>query len=290
MSCNVMAMISNPDDFQSWSNERKLERYQRIIKWHEYIQKLFEAGKVTHVWGAHQLLSRAKSVKTVDMRIAVYSVGSWKEFDELLIEDPLRDISQYVTTPLCGLLEDKDTDLQRYERHKNHLLGNNALANRLYVDYRATYNQTPDYVGKYDYVQPPNPPTDMNTTEQPGDPLQVLIMGVNPNEYITMWDDSRKLVHHEKVTWWHDYMAMLISEGKISHAWGTHDFCSIDSLSGNSASAVAIYKTKDFEEFDGLYKLDPIRDATLFWSVLLQPIADQKRHDEKLLEQAKSRI
>jgi len=283
----VMVMISNPDDFISWNAQRKVERYKRVIDWHDYITRLHETGKVRQVWGSHQLLSRAKFVTSLGLLVAVYQVESWREFDELLLNDPLRDISQYVTTPLTPLFEDREADLQRYEQHKQKLLGGKDDMGRLiYSAYRSLYNQPPDYFGKYDYIQPQNLPTDINVVEQPGDPLQILIMGVNPDEYITLWDDTHKLIHHEKVTWWHDYTAMLIHQDKISHAWGTHDFCYLSGMSAVSASAVVVYKPRNYDEFDTLYRLDPIRDTTQFWSILLQPIADQRRMDEERLKRA----
>ncbi len=117
----------------------------------------------------------------------------------------------------------------------------------------------------------------------------MFLQGVNPPEYNTLCDDARKLIHHEKVMWWHDYMAKMIQEEKVSHAWGTSDFCSISGTNGNSASAIAIYKANDYEEFNHLYSLDPIRRDTLLWSILLQPIADQRRLDTERFERELSR-
>lgn len=99
-----------------------------------------------------------------------------------------------------------------------------------------------------------------------------------------MWDDFTKLVHHEKVMWWHDYTSKMIAEKKVTHAWGTNDFCKIGETSGNSAAAVSIFSVSDYEEFDGLYKMDPIRQSTLFISVLLRPISDQLEYDKSRLE------
>jgi hypothetical protein len=281
----IMVWISTTNDFMSWSDERKINRYQRVLQWHDYIANLHEMGKVPYVWGSHQLLSRFKFAPTMGLHIVVFRVESWREFDEIMLLDPLRDVSQYVTTPLSSLFEDRESDLQRYEKHKESLLkGRDEASLRIYSDYRALYDQTPDYVGKYPYKKPANTETSLTKVETPGDPLQILIMGMNPEEYISMWDDTRKLIHHEKVMWWHDYMVMLINQDKISHAWGTHDFCFILGSSSNSAAAVAIYKTDSYEEFDDLYRLDPIRTSSLFWSVLLQPIADQRRQDEERLK------
>ena len=285
----IMVWISATDDFPSWPLHSKLDRYTRVVEWHDYIEALYHRGKVTHVWGSHQLLSRAKFTTSQGVLMAVYNVSSWKEFDELLIDDPLRDVSQYVTTPLTSLLEDKESDLARYEHHKQLFLGGaDPVRLRTYEEARAKFNQKPDYVGKQAYHRPTNPRTPLRQGWREGDPLQILLLGVNPEEYITDWDDLTKLIHHEKVMWWHDYTAMLIEQRKISHCWGTNDFCHISSVSGNSAAALTVFTVATYEEFDALYKLDPIRQSTMFWSVLLQPAADQRVQDERRLERAVS--
>lgn len=279
----VMVWISNTDDYPNWNDEKKLARLEKVLEWHSYIENLHREKKVTHVWGSHQLLARAEFTVSQGVLVAVYEVESWSEFNYLLSQDPLREVSQYNTSPLCSILEDREEDLSRYERHKSVFLGENPGKERLaiYESERARYNLPPEYVGKYDYKNPRNSRTDFEFDPPSDQKLNFLILGVNPPEYITMWDDLRKLIHHEKVTWWHDYVAMLINQDKISHGWSTNDFCLIAGPATRSCGPILIYSVDSFEEFNFLYKLDPLRDATMFWSVLLQPIADQRALDEQ---------
>jgi hypothetical protein len=288
MPFEVMVLISNPDSFPDWAATEKRDRYERVVAWHEYAQTLNGEGKVPYAWGSHQLLSRAKLTPSLGLLVAVYRVESWQEFDELLLDDPLRDVSQYATTPLTPLFQDRSSDLRRFERNRDMLRPDASDLDRVvHAVTRALYNKAPDFVGRYEQVEPTNPPTDFSTVESPEGQLEILLIGTNPDEYITLWDDVRKLVHVEKVNWWHDYMAMLIHDQKVSHAWGTNDFCFIGGLSATYAGAAAVFRVKDYEEFDELYRLDPIRETTLFWSVLLQPIGRQRRMDSERLKRAK---
>lgn len=287
---DVLTWVAAPESFPEWSTEKQLERYRRVLEWHDYAAELGARGLITHSWGSHQLLSRARYSTSIGPLLAIYRVGSWAEFDDLLIRDPLRDISRYVTTPLSDLYEDRETDWARLEKHRTEFMsGKSPEMVRQFEMERGRYNNAPDYVGKYEYTPPGNAKTSWSRRAQAGDPLSILLLGMNPHEYVTQWDDTRKLIHHEKVMWWHDYMAYLIQQKKISHAWGTHDFCFVDALEGNSAAAVGIYEVETYDEFDTLYRLDPIRTSTLFWSVLLQPIADQRAQDELRYSVARSR-
>src|SRR5262245_39907144 len=111
MAFEILVMHADPTDFVSWPGDQKIDRYERVVEWHDYIQRLHDAGNAPCVWGSHQLLSRASFVETMGLLIAVYRVESWAEFDDLLLDDPLRDVSRYVTTPLAPLLEDRKGDL-----------------------------------------------------------------------------------------------------------------------------------------------------------------------------------
>ena len=286
----VLVWTATPEDFPSWPHDRKVDRYERVIAWHKRSQRLWQDNKILAAWGAHQLLGRVTYSTSYGPLLAVYSVGSWQEFDQLLDEDPLRDVSRINTTPLTPLSDDRATDQARYDDHKARFFrGKSSLDVAEFERLRARYDGPPDFVGKYPYTAPPNPRTDWNRRWRAGDPLEVLLLGHNPDEYISMWDDVRKLIHHEKVMWWHDYTAMLIAQEKIIHAWGTHDFCWIEAPQPVSAAAAAVYRVRDYDEFDTLYRLDPIRTSTLFWSVLLQPIADQQAADERRLQLAVAR-
>ena len=75
----------------------------------------------------------------------------------------------------------------------------------------------------------------------------------------------------------------MISEGRISHVWGTHDFCDIGRMSYRSAAAVTIFRAKDLAEFADVYRQDPLRTRARFWSIALKPIAEQEEHDRERL-------
>jgi hypothetical protein len=98
------------------------------------------------------------------------------------------------------------------------------------------------------------------------------------------WDDVTKLAHYEKVVWWQHYIQKMLQEGKISHAWGTHDFCDIRTFSARSAAAAVIYNVDSLAEFAEAYKTDPLRQRGRFWSIMLRPISEQKSEDEAILE------
>lgn len=147
---DVMVMINNTEDYPSWSLSAKIERAKATVAWHDYIRDLYKKGKVTHLWGSHQLLSRATPSTSQGVLVAVYSTSTWKEFDDLLLHDPLRDTSTYLTTPLSSLLEDRDSDQARFDAHKEQFFGSSPSPYMLaeYESRRAMYNDAPDYVGK----------------------------------------------------------------------------------------------------------------------------------------------
>lgn len=290
-SVEVLAIIANPDDFPSWPEEQKVRRYERVMAWHDYVEDLHLKGKMPWIWGSHQVIDSVTMSTAVDVRIAGYRVDSLKEFNDLAIEDPLRDVSKYMTIPLSSITEDKVNDIERVrEGHERLLQGKDRFGTLIYEAYRSLYRQPPSYVGQYDYQEPNNPGVDLYRESAPGDPIEFMLYGTNPDELIGVWDDTRKMIHYEKVQWWHDYAAMLLAQGHATHVWGNHDFCSATALLDKSAAAVMIIKAQTWDEFDDLYKLDPIRDATRFLSVALRPIADQKRNDARLLELARMRV
>lgn len=282
----ILVMISSPESFSSWPRDQKMDRYRRVVQWHDYAKALHEKGKITHLWGSHQLLSRHRFVDSMGILLAVYLVGSWAEFDELLLDDPLRDVSRYLTSPLKRLLKDREEDIERFQRHKTLTTSNQATHQALQEAYRSLFSAPPDYVGRTDvYHQPQNAPTSAVKLREAGDPLEVFVLGTNPAEAMFAWDDSRQTFHYEKVTWWHDYTSMLIEKQKVSHVWGAHAFFDSTRLSGEAKGAgIVIYSVDSMSEFDELFQLDPIRESTVFWTILLQPIADQQVQDRKRLE------
>ena len=146
-----------------------------------------------------------------------------------------------------------------------------------------------NFTGKYPHSSPANETTDFDAVEPQQAPLRVLLYGVNPAEYVDMWDDMTKLLHCQKLLWWHDYVAMLQSQGHVTHAWGSNDITASLAPNTKTGGHVAIYRTTDFDEFDSLYRVDPVRSKQLYISIALRPIADQRASDERRYALARTR-
>jgi hypothetical protein len=286
----IMVLAGSPLDFPSWNFASKLDRYKRVMQWHdEYLPKMYEKEKVTHSWGSHEILSRFDPTTSLGILSCVYEVETLEEFDHLMANNPLRDISQFTTLPLCTLFEDKRSDYERTDRSLNLLMSNkNAAQARVIEDARSLYSGPPDFVGKNELVDnPPNLPNSLSEDQFPNDELRIMLVASNPNNLIESWDDLRKQILYEKVNWWFDYMAKMIQDERVSHGWGTHDFCNIAAPSVNSKGAVHVLTAKDFEDFHIFYNLDPLREWARFHTVILNPIQKQRGLDLARLEQAK---
>ena len=286
-SLEVMVFVANPADFTSWPLERKIARYTRLMTWHEYISTL-SPTTLPQVWGTSQVLSQTRLSPIQNLNVLVYRVESLAEFDAIMYNDPLREFSDYTTIMLTELSKDREDDIKRLDRARKEL-ANTDDALKILEQQRALFRSEPDYVGKYTMEDPENPLVGYFRSIDDSDerPLEVLILGQNPPEYMS-WDDARKLIHYEKVIWWHDHIAQMLHEGRVSHVWGTHDFCDLGLLSYRSASAVTVYRAKDLDEFDDTYRLDPLRDHGRFWSMILKPIVQQRELDEMRLKHALS--
>ena len=217
----IMVFISNPEGFETWPIEKQLQRYQCIIKWHEHVS-MINPVKVPYVWGTHQVLSQVRLSPIQDMYVLVYRVQSLSEFDELMFEDPLRDCSHYKTVLLTDIAKDLEDDKKRFEDALKQLTdGRDKKAIAEIERQRSRFKLAPDYVGKYKSIKPTNPIVNYfkNSFESFSErPLEILIHGMNPPEYMA-WDDARKLIHYEKVLWWHDHIAQMLHEGRVSHVW-----------------------------------------------------------------------
>lgn len=289
-----MLLISSPPDFDSWSSAQKLDRYERVVEWHDYMAAL-SPSVVTHVWGSHQILNHREPSPTKEVFVAVVEFDKFEEFDRFMYEDPLRDVSRYLTVMLTDLDNDWVDDIRRLEEGKAQLFGEGLVETEDFQRLRSRFKQAPDFVGKYEFIAPKNLPvpyhggsTELRTTFAEK-PVEILIYGMNLTEFME-WDDARKLIHYEKVIWWHHHIAQMLSEGRVSHAWGTHDFCSNSTVSGNSAGAPVIYRAANLDEFDSMYRLDPLRQHGRFISVLLQPIEEQRALDVGRLDRARERL
>lgn len=283
----VLVAVSNTDDFHSWSQEKKVDRYERVVEWHDFVRA--NKKKIPYVWGTHQALSQNAFSKVRSMHVLVYRVEDFLEFDELMDQDPLRDVSQYMTWLLSPLEADFDSDRKRFERHLAELGTERALAeNKAWKRMRSLYSTKPDFVGKYGPIAPPNPLKDHSDPDN--SKLEILVAGTNTDDSMS-WSDAKQVIVYEKISWWADYASMLIRRGQVSHGWNFHDFCEITAGGAtNSCGAALIYTVCSLDEFDSLYSLDPVRRKGRFWSMVLQPIARQELLDKSRLRDAQFRL
>jgi len=287
----TLVMVHNPQDIGGWSEQQRVVRWERVMEWHEYAARLHEEGRITHAWGAHGLTDAEYPSPRQHLLIAVFSTADHDEFDALREVDPLLDVSEYLTVPLVDLERQYAADKARVEDLRARVLRLDDPVNaRVFAERRAVTKTTPpDFVGRYPRLAPANPPTDFTVRNGPDDPLTILLYGVNPADYVNNWDDMTKLLHGEKVMWWHDYIAMLRDGDHVTHAWGCSDFTSALATSAKTGGNVAVYQARHFEEFDALYRIDPLRTKNLYVSVALRPIADQRESDRRRLELARRR-
>lgn len=283
----VMVFISNPKDFASWPREQKLERLRLVMDWHEQAEAM-SGDAAPFMWGSHQVLSQIALSELTDLRIIVHRVESLRELDERLSNDPLRLYSRYKTVLLTPLQNDREDDFKRLELSRNALFEKADDSAKAEISKSLShFKAAPSFVGKYQPATPENPIVPYSSSsimKEDERPVRVLIHGMNPPEYMA-WDDLRKLAHYEKVIWWHDHIADMQEKGMLSHVWGTHDFCAADTMSYRSASGATVYKAKSLDEFDEIYRLDPLRDHGHFWSVILKGMDYQRLDDEAMLKQ-----
>ena len=285
-SMEFLVLISNTDDFHSWSQEKKVGRYERVLEWHEFVRA--NKTNIPYVWGTHQVLSANSFCKIRSMHVLVYRVDTLFELDELMDRDPLRDVSQYMTWVLSPLEDDLSKDLKRIERLRTNLAGGKDLSeNQAWNELRALYTHKPDFVGKYSPIAPPNKPKSYLDADD--GKIEILVAGTNPPDFMS-WPDAKQLISYEKVIWWADYAWMLIHRGQVKYGWNFHDFCDSASYAGNSEGAALVYTVDSFNEFDEIYPLDPLRLKGSFWSIVLQPIAKQEELDKRRLLEARSRL
>jgi hypothetical protein len=278
---DVLVLVTNPRPSATWSAQQRLTRWARVMEWHDYARELHDRGRLPWAWGLRMMLETTRPTAVCHGLAAIYQVDDLQELSCLLDDDPLRDVSEYLSVPLAGLDEDFANDTERFERAKRALIGDDPVALVKYAEYEAVTAQAPSYVDAWAQRLPANPPVDFDTRSEPGDPLEVFVYGVNPNGYIESWDDLRHLLHYQKVLWWHHYTWMLAGQGIKTHSWGTHDFCNVVFNSSKSASAFDVFRVPTLERFSDVFALDPIRDDSLYQVALLRPIAEQRRSDER---------
>jgi hypothetical protein len=287
----TLVMVYNPANIGSWTEEQRIERWRRVGEWHQYAADLHRSGKISQAWGIHALTDAQFPNPRQHILIAVYDTVDFGEFDELREVDPLLDQSEYLTVPLIGLDRLREQDAQRLQDLKDRVLRDDPINNRVFAEHQAVIKTTPPkFVGQYQPAVPDNPRLDFDTRAGADAPLNVMLYGANPDNYVNTWDDMTKLLHCQKLMWWHEYMDMLIAQGHVTHAWGTSDYTSAVATLSKTGGNVAIYEARDYEEFDTLYRLDPVRSKNVYLSVVLRPIADQRDSDLERLELAKQRL
>ncbi|MBY3557345.1 hypothetical protein [Rhizobium laguerreae] len=282
----VLVAICNTDDFHGWSQQKKVERYERVLEWHDFVRA--NKDVIPYVWGTHQVLSQNLFSTIRSMHLLVYRVKDLFELDDLMDRDPLRDVSQYLTWLLSPLEDDLVSDLKRLEKLRAEFGSETSFAeNESWKWTRSLYSQKPEFVGKYKPIAPPNPHKDYS--DRHDGKMEILVVGTNSNDSMN-WSDAKQLITYEKISWWADYAWMLIHGGQVTHGWNLHDFCDAKRPAERTCGATLIYSVHDWEEFDGLYSLDPVRRKGSFWSVVLQPIARQEELDKRRLRDAYSRL
>lgn len=279
---DILVATYNPSDYISWSKDQQLERLRLIMERHDRDEAL-DRDRLPFAWGTHQILSQVNPSPVVHALVTVYRVEDVAEFDELMGSDPLRHRSRYTTILLDKLDSDYEVDLQRFDETMEMVRrSNNAAQNKELDRIRARFSAAPEFVGSNPFRAPEMPFRGYVQTEREKK-LEFLVYGVNlPQD--PAWDDMTKAIHYEKVLWWHQYVSKMISDRRISHAWGTLDFCDIEGLSVRSAGGAVIYQANDFTDFADVYKQDPLRTRAQFWSVALKPLSAQREQDEKTLE------
>jgi len=287
----IMVIITNPEDFASWPADQKKDRHKRVLDWHQFV-RANNPGKITQAWGTHQILSQNGLSNINNMHLAVYNVPDLREYDRLMVEDPLRDVSRYGTFFLQSLKGDHAKDFERTNKLRDHLFKENAALrtdpDSEYAKLRQLYTQAPDFVGNYTPRDPPNEIMDFNsrtldTAKKEDESTNVLIIETNTDESQSH-DDGRKLILYEKILWWADYASMLIGKGQITHGWTQHNFCDAEDYASGREGAVVVHRTDTWEEFDKLYADNPIRTHGKFWSIVLQPLELQYELDKRRAE------
>ncbi len=285
---DVMTLVSAPPDFVAWSPERKLERYERVIQWHDYIRGLNGSQKVKWAWGSHALLSNFRMSPSQGTLIYIVSAESLEEYTTILEGDPLRDISTYMTLPLSPIDADFEQDKQRRELRTE--LDIQGTLGSAFVDAeRSTVRRPPSFHDRANpkVAKPANPPCDLDDKEDYG--VSYLLYGTGLSQ-AAEWSDLKRSIYEEKIQWWHSFAADMVEQGKMTHAWATHAFCDTGRLESNRRGGAAILKAEDFDEVDEIYRLNPLSSEAEFVSIALRPLARQREADAARVELARTRI
>lgn len=287
----TLVMIHNPREMTGWDEEQKTARLKRVAEWHDYARDLHGRGIVSHAWGSHGLTDAIAPQPNHHLLIAVYQTEDLAELNAVREDDPLLEVSHVVSVPLVTAAQQYEFDTRKLDDMTRRVVREGDTINEQAVnERRAVYKSAePEYVGQYDLPVHENTTTDFDANDEEKAPLRVLLYGANPDQYVTEWDDIDKLLQCERSVWWHDYMAMQHAKGIVTHVWGTNDATSGIAANARTRGSVAIYEAEDFDQFSGFYRMDPLRTKNIFMSIVLRPIADQRRADLKRLDAALGR-
>jgi hypothetical protein len=284
---DIMVIVASPDDFPSWAPTQKINRYARVVEWHAFVRQLNAQGKARWAWGSHALLSNFTMSGNQGTLVYVISTSTLEEFTQILEEDPLRDISSYITLPLSPIENDFEEDQLRLElRGELDIQGEKGTEFAGAV--RSLYRKPPSFFDPANprVARPSNPPCDMDEKDDYG--ISYLLYGTGLAEEAA-WTDLQRMIYEEKVKWWHAFAADMVEQGKMTHAWATHGFCDSYRMEVNRRGGAVVLRANDFQEIDEFYRLNPLQQEGTFLSIALRPLGQQRESDIARLERARRR-
>src|SRR5436190_1347987 len=134
---DVLVLVTNPRTSATWSDQHHLTRWARVMEWHDYTRELHDRGKLPWAWGLRMMLETTSPTAVDHGLAAIYQVDDLRELTRLLDEDPLREVSDYLSVPLATLDEDFANDTERFEKAKKALIGDDPVALIKYAEYEA---------------------------------------------------------------------------------------------------------------------------------------------------------
>src|SRR5262245_47222872 len=111
----IMTMVSNPDNYLSWPAADKVNFLNRVVRWHDYVDRLKQDGHVSDAWGSQTLQGMRYNVATKFLLIALYNV-TLDQYSELISQDPLWHYGVYNAPILKSIEGDYEDDFARYSR------------------------------------------------------------------------------------------------------------------------------------------------------------------------------
>lgn len=279
----IMVICTAPQDFSSWSIERKIDRLERVIAWHEYAESLNASGKMPWCWGSYRLVAGFDSISDPEPLTYILDCDSLIDFSNIMETDPLRDVSNYLTIPIRSLDEDAVDD--QLKEHNVYESPDEGTFQSIYKSLNdSLFRKKPDYVEEeFATLEPPNPETNFDETAGEDYGVSYLLYGTGPDEYVE-WTDYRRDVMERKVDWWHSYTKGLIESGNVTHGWAIQPFCHSAQPASYRKGAIVIMRATDLDDLQRMYEANPLIDEARFVSIALRPIKDQKASDAANLQ------